>query len=385
MSWMQRLFNRAYRQARRLEAKGLYREAAAVYAENDLPEEAANALLVEAARAKEVDAQLDALRDALRWLPEDHPRRAEVESRIGLTLLEDAQRRGAHTAEEKRRLEEAARRLEAAEEHAKAATAFELLGRKDDMARCLQLAGEVERLEELLEEQTAEARKERRLRRLLDDYEMAMAVGARLEARSALESALEVAPEERSVADLLRRLEGRMLGGRRLTLRLAEREVSFFGRRSVVLGRDADIVVRGASVSRRHTELVREGETLLVRDLESRNGTLVRGVPIAGEITLEGQAEIGLGDDVRVKVTPIAEGLHIEVLEGLDRGRVAVAGEGALRIEGLDAEVRFVQGHPTLQADRGVHARLGRQDVAAEIVLLEGDEIELDGQKVIVV
>ncbi len=379
MSFMRRLFSSAYRQARRAEAKGLYREAAAIYAENDLPEEAANALLVHAARASELEEQLAALRDALRWLPEGHDRRIEVEGRIGTSILEEAQRRGVHTAEEKRRLEEAAQRLETAELHSKAATAYEMLDRTDDVARCLQLAGDVERLEALLEETSGEARKERALRRFLSDYEMAMAVGHRLEARKALEQALEVSPEERTVADLLRRLEARFIPGRRLTLRFDGREVSFVGRTSLVLGRDADVVVRGASVSRRHTEILRVGSKIVVRDLESRNGTLVRGVPIAGELEVDGVVDVGLGDDVTVRVTPIDGGLRLRVLEGLDRDRVALAGEGALRIDGLSATIAFEKGHPTLTPDEGSRTRLDRQNVAARIVLLLGDAIEVDG------
>src|SRR5690606_16235087 len=42
-------------------------------------------------------------------------------------------------------------------------------------------------------------------------------------------------------------------------------------------GRDADLVVDGATVSRRHAELMLDAEGVLVRDLDSRNGTFYLG------------------------------------------------------------------------------------------------------------
>jgi pSer/pThr/pTyr-binding forkhead associated (FHA) protein len=49
-----------------------------------------------------------------------------------------------------------------------------------------------------------------------------------------------------------------------------------------VVGRsvDCDIVLHDASVSRRHAELLIDGSTVTVRDLESRNGTFVEEEPI---------------------------------------------------------------------------------------------------------
>ncbi|MEM9070371.1 MAG: FHA domain-containing protein, partial [Myxococcota bacterium] len=351
---MRRLLSGAYRRARRAEGRGDYREAAALYAEADMPDEAAKALLFHAARAKGTEERLAAYHDALRWLDEDHPRRLEVEAQIGLTILDGAQEHGAHTAEEKRQLRDAAARLERAGKEADAATAYEILGQTDDVARCLQAAGEVERLEALLEETTEQSRIERKLRRLIADYEMTMAVGARDDAREALKEALDVAPNDPGVADLLRRFEARLLPLRQLTLRVGDRERVFVGSDSVEVGRDADVVVRGASVSRRHARVSMRDGAVVIRDLDSRNGTLVRGVPIHGELQVEGATEIGLGDDVTVRVVPTPAGLEVEVLEGLDRGRYVVAGTGPLRTEGLPATVQFPAGRAVLEADSRV-------------------------------
>lgn len=384
VSLFRRIFDSAYRRARRAEGKGEYREAAALYVEADMPDEAAHAFLVHATRAKALDDRLASYQDALRWLPVDHPRRGEIEAQIGLSVLDEAQRRGVHTAEEKRRLGDAAQSLESGGRDAEAATAFEILGRMDDVARCLEKAGEVERLETLLQGSVEEARREQRLRRLVSDYEMAVAVGARLEALAALAEAVELAPEDVSLASLLRGLEARMLRGRRLRLRVGTADFAFFAEPRVVLGRDADVSVRGASVSRRHAEVAIEEGGLVVRDVGSRNGTLVHGVPIAGDLRVDGSSEIGLGDDVEVRVA-IQDGcLHLRVLRGLDRDLVVLAGECALRPEGLRAEVSFEGGHPRLTAMEGASAQLGRQPVAAPIVLLREDVIDVDGVRVVV-
>lgn len=385
MSFVRRLFSRAYRRARRAEGKGDYREAAALYAEAGANEAAANALLFDAARAPDVDGRVNAYRDALRWLPADHPRRAEVEAQIGLAILDDAQRRGARTAEERRRLTDAAERLERANRDSDAATAWEILGRTDEMARCLERAGEVERLEKLLVSTQKEDQQERKVRGFVRDYEMALAGGARREARAALRNAVDAAPDDPAVADLLRRLEARWLSPKRAELRVGDRTVWLVGALPMSLGRDADVPLRGASVSRRHTEVGLRDGRLVVTDLDSRNGTLLRGVPLAGEMLVEGETELGLGDDVTVTLSIAGRALVLDVVHGLDRGCRALAGEGGMRVPGLAAELRFDGGHAIVAPDPGSRAELGHQRIVAPVELLRDDTITVDGVVVEVV
>jgi pSer/pThr/pTyr-binding forkhead associated (FHA) protein len=55
-----------------------------------------------------------------------------------------------------------------------------------------------------------------------------------------------------------------------------------------VIGRDNDVGIRIASqdVSRRHCLIVVSEDSVLVRDLESSNGTFVNGAPISGDTAL---------------------------------------------------------------------------------------------------
>jgi putative serine protease PepD len=72
--------------------------------------------------------------------------------------------------------------------------------------------------------------------------------------------------------------------------------------RPLVLGRvqGADLVIRDARASRRHAELVPEGDGLRLRDLGSANGTLVGGEPVR-DVLLEDGSEIRIGG-VRIAV-----------------------------------------------------------------------------------
>ena len=380
---LRRLFGRSHRRARAAEAAGNYREAAQLYAEGGAPNEAAAALLFLAARAGTLAERAEAYEDALRFLPADSERRPEVEIQIGLARVEDARNRGTGSAEDRRVLAEAAARLEANGREADAATAYELLGRNEDLARCLEKAGEIERLETLLDASQRKDTRERVLRSALSEYELAMEVGQRLEARNALRKALVEVPAEPQMLDLLRRLEARFPASNRVELVVSERKVTMLAILPAALGRDAEMTVRGASVSRRHAEISRVGSgELAVRDLGSRNGTLLSGLALGAPIQLSTEVAIGLGEDVTVRLVPDGGQVLVEVERGPDRGARFVVGEGALRIPGVAACVRFDEGHAWLVPDEGVAMRLGARVCVMPVVLLRADVVEIAGVSV---
>lgn len=381
MNWFKRMFDGRHRKARAAEGAGEWRRAASLWVEAGEYELAAGALIHLAERDGDLEGRLEAWHDALAWISdEDEERREEVERRMGMAVLEDAEARGVASAEEKRRLGAAAARLERFDRPAAAADAFAMLGRREDQARCLQLAGEVEKLEALLSESNEQDEREGKLRRLLSDYEMALAYGARLEARAALREASRAAPSERSVSELLRRLEARLPPPSRVRLAIDGRRVSFVGRLPAVIGRgDAEIPIRGTSVSRAHAEVALADGRLVIRDLDSRNGTLVRGLPIREAIELTGATEIGLGDDVTLAVSPRERSLVIDVRGGFDRGERIVVGEGALRVDGLPASVTFESGWAVLSADADAPLELEGKTCALPIHLLVEDRISVGG------
>jgi DNA-binding NtrC family response regulator len=80
------------------------------------------------------------------------------------------------------------------------------------------------------------------------------------------------------------------------------------GQRPVMLGRDdgADLCLPVSAVSRRHAEVRREGARFFVRDLGSRNGTLVNGHPVS-EAEIEPLDELRVGDAILKLVAEGAE------------------------------------------------------------------------------
>ncbi|HVR19109.1 MAG TPA: sigma 54-interacting transcriptional regulator, partial [Polyangiaceae bacterium] len=131
-------------------------------------------------------------------------------------------------------------------------------------------------------------------------------------------------------------------------------------RGTTVVGRDsaADIVLPVTAVSRRHAEITKQGARCVVRDLGSRNGTLVNGHPVT-EDELEPFDEIRIGDAVLKIVDEGSEDYARYRIDG------ALVGQAARRAREPSA---IVGG---LQMDRIV-AELERVAPAALNVLLLG-------------
>ncbi len=145
------------------------------------------------------------------------------------------------------------------------------------------------------------------------------------------------------------------------------------GRGGMLLGRDCEAFPPGAladaRVSRRHCELRRSGQSVLVQDLESRNGTFVNGQAV-------GEAEIGAGD-------VLAVGRTLMLLEPLSEQRLSrphprLVGQSAAlgqalamidRVAELDLPV-LVLGETGVGKEllcREVHHRSGRQGKALTV------------------
>jgi pSer/pThr/pTyr-binding forkhead associated (FHA) protein len=68
------------------------------------------------------------------------------------------------------------------------------------------------------------------------------------------------------------------------------------GSEPLVIGRlpECGVVLQDANVSRRHAELRRNGEAVVVTDLGSTNGTRVNGAPVREQILSSGD-EVSVG------------------------------------------------------------------------------------------
>ncbi|HEX3741138.1 MAG TPA: sigma 54-interacting transcriptional regulator [Terriglobales bacterium] len=97
---------------------------------------------------------------------------------------------------------------------------------------------------------------------------------------------------------------------------LSEKEVS--------IGRDSsnDLWVADRALSRRHCLLVNQSEQFILRDLGSKNGTLVNGVPVTEQVLRDGD-QITIGDSVFVfQLKPVEVHLEKSPVEFSETGKI---------------------------------------------------------------
>src|SRR5207253_2637012 len=112
-----------------------------------------------------------------------------------------------------------------------------------------------------------------------------------------------------------------------------------------------DLPLRAGGVSRQHAEIERvDGYQL--RDLDSRNGTSIRGLPLVGKVPLVGTGRFKLGDECAIDFEEGTGQLVLRVNGGLDRGVALIASsEGtAMSLEpfGTPVDLVFQRGRPLL-------------------------------------
>jgi pSer/pThr/pTyr-binding forkhead associated (FHA) protein len=81
---------------------------------------------------------------------------------------------------------------------------------------------------------------------------------------------------------------------------------------ALVVGRagDADVVLADPTVSRHHASLSAQGETAVVEDLQSSNGTFVNGEQVGEPRRVAAGDLIGLGGSTMIEVTVGPTGTH---------------------------------------------------------------------------
>jgi hypothetical protein len=162
----------------------------------------------------------------------------------------------------------------------------------------------------------------------------------------------------------------------------------------LVLGRDqlCDLALRAGGVSRQHAEIELVDGEFTLRDLDSRNGTSIAGLPLAGRVPLAGQGRFGLGDECSLDFELVEQAaggnvLVMKVANGLDRGVGLIAGAEATKISlaalGLGVDLVFQRGRPLL--GRGTCTRVTFNDEPlgdVRIQLIRGDRVIADGDEI---
>ncbi len=285
VSFFRRVFSSDYRAAVAAEAAGNVDLAAERYALAGEHEGAVRMHLARAARAPNRHAEIAALRDALRWAGEDPALRKQASKALGRALWENIRAEGIATERDRQKVREAADMLVAGEDHATAGEALEAIGDQQAAALAYSAGGLVERMEQALTKDDAKYMRQREETDAFAGYQTHMRVGRRDDARAELARAIASADQVGEYRRLLDQLDTALLTGGRVELkRRGKPTVVAVAADKIVLGRDqlCDLALRAGGVSRQHAEIDRVGDGFHLRDLDSRNGTSVAGLPLVG-------------------------------------------------------------------------------------------------------
>jgi hypothetical protein len=383
-----RLLSSDYRRALEAEAAGDLVLAGRLYARAGLPIKVAEVHLARALRIGHSDRgeALAQLRSAAGFCPRGTPPLPEASAllvRIA-TALGGHARNGAPTARvDQALLREAAALYEAAQAPADAAACLEEAGDLPAAAELYGRAGEIAKMEALLDREQEAARGQAALREAWDQFQMELAVGRRAAARAALARLVASPHAGAQLAEYMRLLEdltARWLDAGCVRLRAGEgAPVTYAGGFPVWLGRDevSGLSLRERGVSRRHARVSRGEEgRLVLEDCGSRNGTRLGGIPLAAPIALGDEGELALGDDCEIGYRILSAGdgalrLSLDVRRGMDRGARLEASEAPHQL-GASVELAFAIGRPIARRAGG-GLSLGGVPAAPEIELLRGD------------
>jgi hypothetical protein len=374
-SWLSRAF-RSTGGAERAEAEGRFEDAVRLYVDAGSRDEAVRVLLAVADTTRGHDARRALLTRAA-TIARDDGQRVEARRCLARLTVEEAEDDHPRTDDDRRALADAARALEALGEHADAARAYVVLEDREGIVRTLTLSGDVEALERLTGARDDVDRHGLRRRGATEDADTRWRSGDRPGSLAALRQWVGANADDHEARRLLDQRESSLLRGGRCELRVDGEPVTLVGRLPLVIGREGDLVLRGAGVSRRHCELARSAGAAgyELRDLESRAGTRLDGLRIGAPMPLRDGQRVELGDDLALRLGIDEGALTLSVERGLDRGRRVAVLAGAWRTP--MGALRF--GESGLSFEPAAPVQLNGQRVAMSMVLARGDRV--DGPK----
>lgn len=366
------------KKAQAKELSGHLAEAVGLYIEAELPDEAARVLLLRADAERSPEQRI-AFSDLAARTAKDEALRKEARGRKALISYDLVRsRQGTSMRSELARV---ARELEEAGLLEKAAEAYVLAGDADAEVRMLTEMGAIEQLEERLKASNTESRKARAIadarRRISDLDRMA-------ERRSALDAARAALHDEDddAIRDTVRSIQARLLTTPAARFEIQGQVVHCAFGQEVTVGRgDATIVVGMRAISRVHIALRREGANVVVRDLDTRNGTMLAGARINGPIPVGNGLRLELGGEVPCSIEPPSEFAQELAPDGVivniaSTRWIVPLGELVIGDWRMDRVVYGSDAFIVLRTPMGA-ARpiLNDLELAAEVELCQGDEI----------
>jgi hypothetical protein len=391
MSFLRRMFSADYRAAVAAEAAGNVDLAAERYALAGEHEGAVRMHLARAARAGTRQAEIAALRDALRWAGDVPELRRQAAKALGRALWENIKAEGIATERDRAKVREAAEMLVLGDDHASAGEALEAIGDHQAAALAYSAGGLVEKMELALSKEDQLYLRAREESDGFAAYQTNMRVGRRDDARAELMRSIAAAEQAGDYRRLLDQLDTALLTAGKVELKRRGKPIIVAcAAPKIVLGRDplCDLSLRAGGVSRQHAEIERTPDGVFhLRDLDSRNGTSVAGLPLVGKVPLAGAGRFGLGDECTLDFESTGMILTLRVTNGIDRGAALVAGgEGeklVLSALGLGLDVVFQAGRPMLGRGTCTDVTFNDEPLGdLRVQLIRGDRILAGGDEI---
>ncbi len=384
------MFSSDYRAAVAAEAAGNVDLAAERYALAGEHAAAVRMHLARAARAPSRQGEIAALRDALRWAGEDPPLVMQASKALGRALWESIRAEGIATERDRAKVREAAQMLVAGDDHATAGESLEAIGDHQAAALAYSAGGLVERMEQALMKDDAKYSRAREESDAFAGYQTHMRVGRRDDARSELGRAIASAEQAGEYRRMLDQLDTALLTAGRVELRRRGKPALVAcAAPKIVLGRDqlCDLALRAGGVSRQHAEVEHTGEAFHLRDLDSRNGTSVAGLPLVGKVPLVGTGTFGLGDECNIEFEATPTLLILRISNGIDRGASLIASVDGNRIDlgalGVALDVMFQKGRPLLGRGACKDVKFNDEPLGdLRVQLIRGDRLVADGDEI---
>jgi hypothetical protein len=371
--WSRLFRSKAELEAERAEVEGRFDDAARLFVEAGQRDEAFRVLTQAAEGSERLSARRDWLTRA-NAIARTDAQRIAARSALASVTLSEFELRPPSSDEDRIRLDEASHDLERAGRHREAAAGFKLLADRDSMERCLVAAGDVEGFDREASSAHAEETLKLRRRAAIERFEGFWVAGDREGALEALQAWVREHPEDHEARRLGDERQATLIDRGTMEIRLDGSLASVIGAFPCTLGREAALVVRGAGVSREHATIERagEGEALTLRDLGSRNGITLSGLPVRGLLTLEEGVTIGLGPDLSLTVQRLHGALTLVIDRGMDRGKRLVLLTGLWRTP--VGTLTFRDGRALLTPERPV--KLLGQRVVTPFILARGDRVD---------
>jgi tetratricopeptide (TPR) repeat protein len=401
VSTLLRWFSPSYRYALQAEAEGRYVEAARAYALCGQRLKVAEMHLLEAERRGAPASALRELHVAAHFAQGGGEKRKALRLRLGQLYLR-VLKKSVLTPADRELCAEAAELLLDGGDAAAAGEAYELGGDLERAAAAYEQAGDIERVESLHDAAESNRLASSQERDALFAYHTFMELGQRSEALSALQKyTLTVTPGSGALEaqQLLADLRQRLLPSGQVRLRGPSFEALYVGRFPLLLGRGAGkggatteslLSFPDPGLSRDHAQLeCREldGTTFFLRDLTSKNGTTLNGLPITAgqELPLRGEGDFALGPHVALRFSCLAQRLELHVERGLLRGTRVIASLRPIPLDG-GLELHFgdgggKEGQPCLDRAGAPELVLNGKRVPRTVQLLRGDVIEAAGHR----